>query len=102
MINQIPWYIGCRDEALKDYCNRHQILVESYSPLGTGRLLKNKKIAKMAEKYNVTPAQLCIRFALQDVDITLPKTTHKERMIENAQVDFEISEEDFEILKQIK
>ena len=89
------------DEALKDYCNRHQILVESYSPLGTGKLLGNKKIAKMAEKYGVTPAQLCIRFALQDVDITLPKTTHKERMTENAKVDFEISEEDMEILKNM-
>ncbi len=101
MINQIPWYIGCRDEALKAYCNRHQILVESYSPLGTGKLLGNKKIAKMAEKYGVTPAQLCIRFALQDVDITLPKTTHKDRMIENAKVDFEISKEDMEILKNM-
>ena len=99
MINQIPWYIGCRDEALKDYCNRHNILVESYSPLGTGRILDNQKIIKMAEKYKVAPAQLCIKFALQDVDITLPKTTHKERMIENAKVDFEISKEDFEILK---
>ena len=102
MINQIPWYIGCRDEALKAYCNRNEILVESYSPLGTGRILNNPKIVKMAQKYGVTPAQLCIRFALQDVDITLPKTTHKERMIENAQVDFEISEEDMEILKNIK
>ena len=102
MINQIPWFIGCRDEALKEFCNKNQILVESYSPLGTGRIIDKPQIVKMAEKYNVTPAQLCIKFALQDVDITLPKTTHKERMIENAKVDFEISKEDFELLKSIK
>ena len=102
MINQIPWWIGERDEKLKEFCNKNQILVESYSPLGTGRILNNPTIVKMADKYKVSPAQLCIRFALQDVDITLPKTTHKERMIENAQVDFEIKKEDFEALKNIK
>ena len=102
MINQIPWYIGCRDEKLKEFCNKNQILVESYSPLGTGRIIDKKEIVEMAKKYNVTPAQLCIRFALQDVDITLPKTTHKERMIENSLVDFEIKEQDFNFLKELK
>lgn len=102
MINQIPWFIGKRNEPLKEFCNKNNILVESYSPLGTGRLLDNPTINEVAKKYNVTPAQLCIKFALDDVDITLPKTTHKERMIQNAQMDFEISEEDFETLKQIK
>ena len=101
MINQIPWWIGRRNEKLKEFCEKNEILVESYSPLGTGRILKNKKIVQMAEKYGVTPAQLCIRFALQDVDITLPKTTHKERMIENADVDFEIKEEDFKYLQRL-
>ena len=101
MINQIPWFIGKRNEELKQYCHKNQILVESYSPLGTGRILNNQKIVEMAKKYNVTPAQLCIKFALMDVDITLPKTTHKERMIENAKMDFEISPQDFEELKKI-
>ena len=101
MINQIPWYITKRDEPLKEFCQKNNILVESYSPLGTGRLLDNPVIVDIANKYGVTPAQLCIRFALQDVDITLPKTTHKERMIQNAEVDFEISPEDFEVLKNL-
>ena len=101
MINQIPWYIGKRNEPLKEFCQKNQILVESYSPLGTGRLLDNPTIVEMAKKYQVSPAQLCIKFALQDVDITLPKTTHKERMIENAKMDFDIAKEDFKILKRI-
>ena len=101
MINQIPWYITKRNEELKEFCKKNDILVESYSPLGTGRLLDNPTIVEMANKYNVTPAQICIKFALMDVDITLPKTTHRERMIQNAEVDFEISQEDFETLKRL-
>ena len=101
VINQIPWFIGCRNENLKAFCKENGILVESYSPLGTGRLLNNPFIIDMAKKYNVTVPQLCIKFALMDVDITLPKTTHKEYMIQNAQLDFEISPEDFEALKRL-
>lgn len=101
VINQIPWFIGCRNENLKAFCKENGILVESYSPLGTGRLLNNPFIIDMAKKYNVTVPQLCIKFALMDVDITLPKTTHKEYMIQNAQLDFEISTEDFEALKRL-
>lgn len=102
VINQIPWYIGCRNEALRDYCHENGILIESYSPLGTGRLLDNPEVKTIADKYGVSTAQLCIKFALMDVDITLPKTTHKERMIANAELDFEISSEDFEALKKIE
>ncbi len=102
VVNQIPWFIGERQEELKQYCHDHGILIESYSPLGTGRLLSSPLVKMMAEKYHVTPAQLCIRFALLDADITLPKTTHKEYMITNSQVDFEISNEDLEIMKQAK
>jgi len=102
VINQIPWYIGHRNEKLKEFCQKNGILVESYSPLGTGRLLDNPVVVEVANKYGVTPAQLCIKFALQDVDITLPKSTHKERMIENAQLDFMINEEDFARLKEVK
>ena len=55
MINQIPWFIGKRNEALKEYCHKNGILVESYSPLGTGRILDNPIINDMAKKYGVTP-----------------------------------------------
>lgn len=101
VINQIVWYIGKRNVKVRDFCHENGILIEAYSPLGTGRLLGKKKLNEMAEKYGVSTAQLCIKFTLMDVDITLPKTTHKERMIQNAALDFEISPEDFEILKNL-
>jgi diketogulonate reductase-like aldo/keto reductase len=55
----------------------------------------------MAEKYGVTPAQLCIRYCLQKNTIVIPKSTKEERIISNARVDFAISGEDMEKLDQI-
>ncbi|MBR4799477.1 MAG: aldo/keto reductase, partial [Clostridia bacterium] len=72
-----------------------------YSPIATGHLLKYGFVADMAAKYGVTPAQLCVRFALQRVPITLPKTTHREYMESNAKVDFVISEADMELLENM-
>ena len=100
VINQIEWHVGKRDEALREYCHENGILIEAYSPLGCGKLMKNQEVIDMAKKYGVSPAQLCIKFTLMDADITLPKTVHKNRMIENSKLNFEISKEDFETLKR--
>lgn len=102
VINQIVWHAGKRNEKVKKFCHDNGILIEAYSPLGTGKLLKKKKLIEMAEKHNVSPAQLCIKFTLMDTDISLPKTTHKERMKQNSLLGFEVSPEDFEILKKLK
>lgn len=56
----------------------------------------------MADKYGVSVAQLCIRYDLQLGTLPLPKTANPEHMKENAAVDFEISEEDMEALKNIE
>ena len=56
----------------------------------------------MAEKYQVSPAQICIRYCLQKGTAPLPKSTHEERIIMNTQVDFEIHEKDMIILDHVK
>ncbi|MFA5720466.1 MAG: aldo/keto reductase [Acholeplasmataceae bacterium] len=101
-VNQIAYYIGLDQKETIDYCNKQNILVEAYSPLGTGRLLDHKDIVKMAKKYEVTPAQLCIRYCLQKNTAPLPKSTHESRIIENKNVDFEISLDDMKLLDQVK
>jgi diketogulonate reductase-like aldo/keto reductase len=101
-VNQICYHIGYREPEIADYCHRNGILVEAYSPIATGELLKNEEVKAVAEKYNVSTAQLSIAFTLQECDISLPKTTHKEYMIENAKVDFTISDEDMETLRHAK
>lgn len=99
MANQIPFYVGRDQEDLLEFCKKHNIVVEAYSPLATGELLDNSEIKKMAEKYDVTPAQLLIRYCLERETLPLPKSTHEERIVQNKQVDFKISDEDLKELK---
>lgn len=101
-VNQIAYFIGLDQSATIAHCKKHNIFVEAYSPLGTGRLLKNPEINKVAEKYGVTAAQICIRYCLEKGTAPLPKSTHEERIIMNTAVDFEIKPEDMDFLDQIK
>lgn len=76
--------------------------MEAYSPIAHGEALKNPKIAQMAGKYGVSMAQLCIRYDLQMGLVVLPKTSNPSRMEENAHIDFVISHEDMEVLKNLE
>ena len=99
MVNQLLVHIGNTPQELIDYCQNNDILVEGYSPVAHGEILKHEGIKAMADKYGVSVAQLCIRYDLQFGTLPLPKTANPEHMKENAAVDFEISEEDLEALK---
>jgi diketogulonate reductase-like aldo/keto reductase len=71
------------------------IALEAYSPLGTGRHLGDATVAEIAERLGRTPAQVLIRWAVQRQLIVLPKSTHRERIEENAQVfDFTLTDAD--------
>lgn len=85
-----------------EYCQKNGIAVEAYSPIGHGEILNQPEIKAMAEKYGVTVPQLCIRYTLQLGAISLPKTANLEHMKTNAEVDFEISAQDMEVLKNFK
>ena len=101
MVNQIRFHIGDRQEEVVDYCNDKDILITAYSPLATGRILDDKAIIDMAAKYNVTAAQLCIRYCIQKDMVVIPKSTKKERIISNAEIDFNIDDEDMKILDRL-
>ena len=98
MVNQILLHITNTDLALVDFCRKNDIQVEAYSPIAHGEALKNPAIARMAEKYGVSAAQLCIRYAIQLGTVALPKTANPGHMKSNADVDFVISEEDMQTL----
>jgi diketogulonate reductase-like aldo/keto reductase len=102
MANQIPFYIGRDQKGLLAFCQTHKIVVEAYSPLATGAILDSPEIKQMAEKYGVTSAQLSIRYCLEKDTLPLPKSTHEARIIENAQLDFNISPEDVAVLDAMK
>lgn len=102
MVNQILAHISNTPKSLIQYNQGEGILVEAYSPIGHGELLKNDKVAEIAEKYNVSIPQLGIRYDLQLGLLPLPKTANPKHMKENAEVDFVISEEDMNVLKNVE
>lgn len=102
MVNQILAHISNTPKELIEYTQDQGILVEAYSPIAHGELLKNQKVVYIAEKYGVSVPQLSIRYDLQLGLLPLPKTANPEHMKNNAEVDFVISEEDMEILKNVE
>ncbi len=102
MVNQLLVHIGNTPLQLMDYCAEKGILVEAYSPIAHGEMLKNRVVADLAQKYSVTIPQLCIRYTLQIGALPLPKTANPEHMRSNAQVDFEITDDDMDALKEIE
>jgi diketogulonate reductase-like aldo/keto reductase len=73
--------------------------LEAYSPLGTGRHLSDERVGKIAERLGRTPAQVLVRWCMQRELIVIPKSTHRERIAENALIaDFTLSEEDMTAL----
>lgn len=99
MVNQILAHISNTPFELIEFCKENDLVVEAYSPIGHGELLDEEDLKEMAAKYDVSVAQLAIRYCLQLDLLPLPKTTNEDRMKSNAAVDFEISDEDMETLK---
>ncbi|MHB9756539.1 aldo/keto reductase [Streptomyces sp. BYX5S] len=101
-VNQLLVHAGNTPAELMAYCASKQILVEAYSPIAHGAILKNAEVQAMAEKYGVSVPQLCIRYTLQMGAVSLPKTANPEHMRSNAEVDFEISDADMDALRGLR
>ncbi len=94
MVNQILTHIGNTPFKLIKYCKKHDIVVEAYSPIAHGKILENETLVNMAKKYNVSVAQLCIRYTIQLGLVSLPKTVHEEYLMNNTMLDFVINQND--------
>lgn len=94
MVNQIRFFAGHTQPEVVDFCQAEGIQVTGYSPLATGKILENSDISAVAERHGKSVAQICIRYVLQKEVAPLPKSTHAERIRQNADVDFEISSDD--------
>ena len=96
MINQLEIHPGYNQEATVNYCKNHNISVQAWSPMGRARVLNDELIIELAEKYNATPAQICIKFCVQKNIMPLPKSSTLERMRENLEsLKINLSQEDF-------
>jgi diketogulonate reductase-like aldo/keto reductase len=100
MVNQILVHIANTPHELISYSQQQELLVEAYSPIGHGELLKNERVREIADRYDVSVPQLSIRYTLQLGLLPLPNTQNPEHMKSNAHVDFEISNEDLETAEE--
>lgn len=101
-VNQVLAHVSNTPFDLIDYCHSTGIVVEAYSPVGHGEMLRHQGVTEMAQKYGVSVAQLCIRYCLQLDLLPLPKTANPAHMRSNAAVEFEISAADMETLKKVE
>ncbi|GET05661.1 2,5-diketo-D-gluconic acid reductase [Ligilactobacillus agilis] len=103
MVNQIEVHPGWPQTEAIHYCQRNDILVEAWAPLGEAAALSNPVLAKIAAKYDHTPAQVCLRWEIQQGILPLPKSVHKERMAENTKLfDFELTEDEMDIIGALR
>lgn len=102
MVNQLEVHPGYTQEAAIRYCQERDILVQAWSPLGRQRVLEEPLLIELAAKYDVTPAQICLRFLLQRDINPIPKASSLERMRNNMDIfDFSITTEDMHRLNTL-
>lgn len=103
MVNQIELHPGFPQTDTVELCRENNILVEAYSPLGSGKIFEQPEMIEFAEKYHKTIAQICLRWLVQKNILPLPKSVTKERIISNLRVfDFELSDEDMKKIDEME
>lgn len=99
MVDQVECHPEHSDVPLREYCKKHQIVFEAWSPLAQGRVMDVELLVDLADKYGKTPAQMVLRWNLQSDIVTIPKSMTPYRIKENADIfDFEIADEDMEAI----
>lgn len=102
-VNQIRLFAGERQEQLVAYCTSMNMVLEAYSPLGTGNLLSNPTIALLAERYHKSAAQISLRYLLQKGFVVLPKSVRETTIRENLDVwGFELDAEAMALLDRME
>jgi diketogulonate reductase-like aldo/keto reductase len=97
MVNQVEFHPRFNQREVHDFCKKHGILLEAWSPLMQGGLLEEPTLVEIAKKYNKSTAQIIIRWDIQTGVVTIPKSVKSHRIAENADVfDFELSQEDMD------
>jgi diketogulonate reductase-like aldo/keto reductase len=99
VVNQVQFSPFEYRRTLLAASEQRKVTLEAYSPLGTGRHLSNPRVAEVAERAGRTPAQVLLRWCVQRGLVVLPKSTHRDRIEENAQIfDFTLPDDDMAAL----
>jgi diketogulonate reductase-like aldo/keto reductase len=98
-VNQVEVHPFNTREDITTFCQEHDIVVEAYAPLVRARRMKHPTIVSLSHKYRCSPAQLLVRWSVQHGYVALPKSTKKERIVENANIGgFSIDSEDMKTM----
>ena len=102
MVNQIEIHPGHSQPELVDFCKQHNLLVEAWSPLGSGRILENELIVSLADKYNVSVGQICINYCLAKEILPLPRSSSEKNIEANlTSNNFKLSVEDVKAIDEM-
>ena len=94
-VDQLEFHPGYSQEAAVNYCKEHGMLVQAWSPLGRRRIMEEPLVTSLAEKYGVSPARICLKYAVERGVMPIPKASTAERMKENMDLfSFEMEKED--------
>lgn len=101
-VNQVEFHPWGFDDQLLDFCKKEGIVIEAYSPLARAQkdLWENPELQALSSKYQVSKAQILLRWNIQKGNVVLPKSVSAERIKSNSELDFEISEEDMSVLNK--
>ncbi|WP_108802362.1 aldo/keto reductase [Aquimarina sp. Aq107] len=102
MVNQMEFHPHLVQQDLIDFCNKHHIQYQAWSPMMQGKIFELSILDNLSKKYNKTAAQIVLRWNLQKGVITIPKSSKKHRIIDNANLfDFELSKEDINYIDSL-
>ena len=102
VLNQVELHPILSQEKLQNYCQTHQIVLESWSPLMRGRLTDHPLLKELAEQYNKDTAQIILRWNVQRGIIPIPKSSKEERIESNADIfDFELTSDEMDKISQL-
>ncbi|MEI3606325.1 aldo/keto reductase [Pseudogracilibacillus sp. SE30717A] len=102
VLNQVEYHPYLQQDELKKYCREHSILIEAWSPLARGNVLNDPAIVHLAKKHQKSPAQIVLRWHIQQDSIIIPKSVTPSRIRENFHIfDFELSSEDMKKIEKL-
>lgn len=102
MVNQVFLAPGELQTTVVEYAKKHDMILEAYSPLGTGKIFDVPEMKQIAEAHDKTIAQVALRWSLQHEFLPLPKSVTPSRIKENTELfDFELTEEEMKQIDQL-
>ena len=102
MVNQIEFHPGEMQCEIKELCDKYDILIEAYSPLGSGRILEDETLTSIAAKHKVTNAQICLAWCLENNTLPLPRSVNSQRIKANLDIkNIKLTSEDIQAINNI-